>query len=161
MPVLVVGCTAVAWLRGDDLAGLRVVAWTVAVVILMDIGGYVFGRLIGGPRLMPRVSPNKTWAGLLGGVGAAALFGAVLGGAIEGVSGVVLAVWSALVALFSQAGDLAESAVKRHVGVKDSGAMLPGHGGLLDRVDGHLAALALVLGVAVVSGRSPLAWAGT
>ena len=77
MPVLVVGCTAVAWLRGDDLAGLWVVAWTVAVVILMDIGGYVFGRLIGGPRLMPRVSPNKTWAGLLGGVGAAALFGAV------------------------------------------------------------------------------------
>ena len=161
MPVLVVGCTAVAWLRGDDLAGLWVVAWTVAVVILMDIGGYVFGRLIGGPRLMPRVSPNKTWAGLLGGVGAAALFGAVLGGAIEGCSGAVLAVWSALVALFSQAGDLAESAVKRHVGVKDSGAMLPGHGGLLDRVDGHLAALALVLGVAVVSGRSPLAWAGT
>lgn len=161
LPVLVIGCTAVAWLRGDDVAGLWLIAWTVAVVILMDTGGYVFGRLIGGPRLMPRVSPNKTWAGLLGGVGAAALFGGVLGGAIEGVSGGVLAAWSGFVALFSQAGDLAESAVKRYAGVKDSGALLPGHGGLLDRVDGHLAALALVLGVALISGRSPLAWAGT
>ena len=161
LPVLVIGCVAVAWLRGDDVAGLWLVAWTVVVVILMDTGGYVFGRLIGGPRLMPRVSPNKTWAGLLGGVGAAALFGGVLGGAVEGVSGGVLAAWSGLIALFSQAGDLAESAVKRYAGVKDSGALLPGHGGLLDRVDGHLAALALVLGVALISGRSPLAWAGT
>lgn len=160
LPIIVVGCAAVGVLRGDDHSGLVLVLWGVGAVIATDTGGYIFGRLIGGPRLAPRVSPAKTWSGLLGGAALAAIFGGVLAQSLGGITPAYLALWSALLAVISQAGDLAESAVKRHVGVKDSGSLIPGHGGLLDRLDGHLAALPMVLAIAVFTGRNPIEWSG-
>lgn len=120
--------------------GFWLIAWLVLVVVLADVGGYFAGRAIGGPKLWPAVSPNKTWAGAIGGWGLAALGGLV--GALSGLLPFAGAVWLALVlAVASQAGDLLESWVKRRFGAKDSSALIPGHGGLLDRFDGLLGAL--------------------
>lgn len=114
-------------------SGLLFAFWAMALVWACDIGAYFAGRTIGGPKLMPAVSPNKTWAGLLGGVAGAGLFAAVL--TIWGLDWrLVLA--TPLLALLAQAGDLYESWLKRRAGVKDSGDLLPGHGGVLDRLDG-------------------------
>ncbi len=119
--------------------GVVEVAWLVAVVVATDTAGYFAGRLIGGPKFWPRVSPKKTWAGTIAGWLAAALVGLAFGGAS-------LALLSALLAFASQMGDAAESALKRHAGVKDSSALIPGHGGLFDRFDALLGA-SLVLSV--------------
>lgn len=160
LPLIILGCVAVGLLRADSPAGLLLVLWGVGAVIAMDTGGYIFGRLIGGARLAPRISPGKTWAGLIGGAALAAIFGGILAFALHQEMPFHLAIWSALIAVIAQCGDLAESAVKRHVGVKDSGALIPGHGGLLDRFDGHLTALPVVLAVSVLTGHSPIEWSG-
>jgi phosphatidate cytidylyltransferase len=113
--------------------GLLLAFWAMALVWACDIGAYFAGRAIGGPKLMPAVSPNKTWAGLGGGVLAAGIFGAILhrfGLPLH------LAVASPFLAVFAQGGDLYESWLKRRAGVKDSSNILPGHGGVLDRLDG-------------------------
>jgi phosphatidate cytidylyltransferase len=127
-------------LRRDPVEGFPLVLWLVTVVIAADVGGYFAGRLIGGPKLWPKVSPKKTWAGMMGGLALSTIAGTAfyLGGH---VSLPWLVALSVLLALASQAGDLAESALKRHFGVKDSSAIIPGHGGLLDRFDGLLGAL--------------------
>ena len=127
--------------------GRTTILWLLAVVWANDIAAYACGRTIGGPRLAPRLSPNKTWAGFAGGVACAALVG------LAGGKGAWLAaLLGALLGVAAQLGDLAESLAKRHFGVKDSSALIPGHGGLLDRIDGLLAA-ALVGGlVAWASG---------
>jgi len=123
------------YLRGLEPHGLATVLWLVIVVAAADIGGYFGGRLIGGPKLWPRVSPKKTWSGALGGLVLAGLAGGFFGwGVGGGVAWVALV--SAGMALVAMAGDLAESALKRHFGVKDSGRLLPGHGGVFDRFDG-------------------------
>jgi len=134
------------------LAGGRgMVLWLLAVVWATDIGAYAAGRSIGGPRLAPRLSPNKTWAGLAGGVASAVLAGLITA-RLGGGPGGVIALLSAGLAVVAQLGDLAESLAKRHFGVKDSSKLIPGHGGLLDRLDGLLAAsvatglVALLLG---------------
>jgi phosphatidate cytidylyltransferase len=108
--------------------------WTLALVWMCDIGAYFTGRAIGGARLAPVVSPNKTWAGLFGGILAAAAFGAVM----HVCAGLPwrLTLATPVLAALAQGGDLFESWLKRRAGVKDSGALLPGHGGLLDRLDG-------------------------
>jgi phosphatidate cytidylyltransferase len=108
--------------------------WTMALVWATDTGAYFAGRTIGGPKLMPHVSPSKTWAGLGGGMVAALLAGLAFarwGGVPMG-----LALSSVVLAVVAQGGDLFESALKRRAGVKDSGTILPGHGGVLDRLDG-------------------------
>lgn len=128
LPVL-----ALVVLRRQE-AGLVLAFWTLALVWATDIGGYVAGRAIGGPRLAPRISPSKTWAGLLGGVALAAGLGAFLH--IRHGLPFPLAAATPLLALLAQAGDLFESRLKRRAGVKDSGDILPGHGGILDRLDG-------------------------
>ena len=110
---------------------------TVALVWACDSGAYFAGRLIGGPKLAPAISPNKTWAGSIGGVVAAVLLTLIVVVARPDLNaGIGLILFSAPLAIISQAGDLLESHLKRVAGVKDSGKLLPGHGGLLDRLDG-------------------------
>jgi phosphatidate cytidylyltransferase len=130
----------------------------VAAVAATDIGAYAAGRALGGARLLPRVSPNKTWAGLFGGVTCAVLVGGAAGILLGLPRLWPLALASAAVALVAQTGDLFESRVKRQFGVKDAGGIIPGHGGLLDRVDGHLAAALAVAGVTWIGGSSILTW---
>lgn len=132
-------------LRQEGSLGLISLIWLLAVVWSTDIAAYFCGRLIGGPKLWPRISPNKTWSGSIGGT----LF-AMLGGMatlhIAGVHAPLLAAPVAvLVSIASQGGDLFESAMKRRFGVKDSSTLIPGHGGLMDRFDGFIAAAALAL----------------
>ncbi len=123
--------------------------WALALVWMCDIGAYFTGRAIGGPKLAPRISPNKTWAGLAGGVVAASLFGA----AMHWYFGLPwrLTLATPALAVLAQGGDLFESWLKRRAGVKDSGNILPGHGGVLDRLDGlvPVAPVAAFLAVAL------------
>ncbi len=120
------------------LGGLDPTLWLVLVVIASDVGGYFFGRILGGPRILPRISPKKTWSGTLGGWFLAALVGAGFVW-LRGLAP-ALVVLSVLVAVAAQIGDVAESAIKRHAGVKDASALIPGHGGVLDRFDGLVGA---------------------
>jgi len=126
------------WLRQDLELGRELIFWIVGVVWATDIGAYFFGRMIGGPLLLPAVSPKKTWAGLLGGMLCAALvgYGASFIMPVSNLSLFVAA--SGLLAFIAQVGDFFESGVKRKFGVKDSSRLIPGHGGILDRVDGLL-----------------------
>lgn len=156
-------CVALVWLRQETTYGRETVLWMVAVVVAMDIGGYVVGRAVGGPRLAPRVSPSKTWSGLAGGMMLAAAVGALMALAMDGRTPAgtglpALAGASAVLALVSQGGDLLESAVKRRFGVKDMSAVIPGHGGVFDRVDGHLAAALAVAAAALLLGGDVPAW---
>jgi phosphatidate cytidylyltransferase len=112
------------------------------VVWVTDIGGYFAGRGIGGPKLWPRVSPKKTWAGAVGGVAASLLVAEAFVAFGLGETGPTLLL-GAVLSIVSQLGDLFESAVKRRFGVKDSSHIIPGHGGLLDRLDGYVAAVVL------------------
>lgn len=121
--------------------------WTLLLLLIVwstDIGAYFTGRLIGGPKIAPRVSPSKTWSGLGGGIAAAVLATALMMAfRFKGLAGVVDNWWFILLLgvplpVIAQAGDFFESALKRAAGVKDSGALIPGHGGLFDRVDGLL-----------------------
>ena len=158
--VLAIGlpCIAFEWLRADPSHGRATVYWILAVVIATDTGAFVVGRSIGGPKLAPRISPNKTWAGLLGGVMSAALAGA-LTAPLLGEAGVqTAALVSAALAVVAQGGDLGESVLKRHFGVKDTGGLIPGHGGLLDRVDGLLAVAPMVAAITWLSRSSVLDW---
>jgi phosphatidate cytidylyltransferase len=122
-------------LRLGHPQGFALVAWLVVVISASDIGAYFVGRSVGGRKLWPRVSPGKTWAGAWGGLACAALVGAALALALgwPPLRALLIAV---VVAAGAQAGDLAESAFKRRAGVKDSSALIPGHGGVLDRFDG-------------------------
>lgn len=114
--------------------GMILALWALATVWATDIGAYFAGRLIGGPKLAPAISPNKTWAGLIGGMAAALVLG--LGFHQWAALALPLALASPVLAVIAQLGDLYESALKRRAGVKDSGTILPGHGGVLDRLDG-------------------------
>lgn len=133
--------------RENPMSGFAALFFVLLVVWAADIGGYFAGRGIGGPKLWPRVSPKKTWAGAVGGfagsLGVAVLFAAA------GVGKMLpLLALAAFLSVISQLGDLFESAVKRHFGVKDSSQIIPGHGGLMDRLDGFVAAvvMAAILG---------------
>ena len=150
-------CLSLLWLRARPAEGVETLYWVLALVWAVVTGAYFAGRAIGGPKLAPSISPNKTWAGLLGGVFSALLVG--LGAAaLTGASPLAVAIVSAGLAFVEQGGDLMESAVKRHFHVKDAGHLIPGHGGLLDRVDGLVAALVAVAAMTLAAGRSPLAW---
>lgn len=144
------------WLRADEFLGQATILWLMLLVWATDTGAYAFGRLIGGPKLMPVVSPNKTWAGLVGG----ALCAGLTGVAFAAFSGHAVVFWlglaSAALAVVAQAGDLFESWAKRIWGVKDSSRIIPGHGGVLDRVDGILS-VAVALGILqIILGRPVL-----
>jgi phosphatidate cytidylyltransferase len=128
--------------RLDQLWGFTALILVFLVVWVTDIGGYFAGRGLGGPKLWPRVSPNKTWAGALGGFAASLVVAVGFAVSDLGRTGPLL-VLGAVLSIVSQLGDLFESAVKRRFGVKDSSQIIPGHGGLLDRLDGFVAAVVL------------------
>jgi phosphatidate cytidylyltransferase len=128
--------------RLDHVEGLAALILVLLVVWVTDIGGYFAGRGIGGPKLWPRVSPNKTWAGAVGGFAASLMVASGFAAFGFGKTWPMLLLGAAL-SIASQLGDLFESAVKRHFGVKDSSHIIPGHGGLMDRLDGFVAAIIL------------------
>jgi phosphatidate cytidylyltransferase len=131
---------ASAQVRLDEAYGFVALIFVMLVVWAADIGGYFAGRGIGGPKLWPRVSPKKTWAGAIGGFAGGLIVAA--GFAAVGIGKLTpLLLLAAFLSVVSQSGDLFESAVKRRFGVKDSGQIIPGHGGLLDRLDGFVAAI--------------------
>lgn len=131
-------------LRQVPEIGLFLIGWTFAVVWFTDIAAYFTGRALGGPKLMPSVSPKKTWSGALGGALAGTAGGMAVWALMPATAGlgfgVVLAI-SLAASVVSQAGDLFESAIKRRFGTKDSSRLIPGHGGFLDRLDGYWAVL--------------------
>lgn len=131
---------ALGWLRGDEPLGFHATLFVLISVIVTDVGAYASGRTIGGPRLWPRVSPNKTWSGLIGGVAAAAVAGALFSWILGTGSPRWLAILGFFLGWIAQGGDLAESALKRHFGIKDSSDLIPGHGGVMDRMDGIVTA---------------------
>jgi phosphatidate cytidylyltransferase len=151
-------CIALAWLAQDPVAGRSTVLWILAIVWATDIGAYIVGRTLGGPRLAPRMSPNKTWSGLLGGMlcatGAGVATALITGAPVLSP----LPLLSGVLAIVAQSGDLAESVAKRHFGVKDSSGLIPGHGGLLDRLDGLLAVIPAVALLSLAGGSSVVTW---
>jgi phosphatidate cytidylyltransferase len=129
-------------LRADPVKGFAALVFVLVIVWVTDSGGYFAGRGIGGPKLWPRVSPKKTWAGAVGGLVASLAVAGAFAALDLGKAGPLLMV-SGVLSVVSQLGDLFESAVKRRFGVKDSSQIIPGHGGLLDRLDGFVAAVAV------------------
>lgn len=161
-----VGLPAIALvvLRADPSWGLLAIIWVLVIVWSADICAYFAGRIIGGPKLAPVLSPKKTWAGLGGAVAGSAV-ASVLVGYFGGLpSAGLLALVAGMLAVVEQGGDLFKSAWKRHFGVKDSGRLIPGHGGVIDRVDGLVAvAMAAALigiarGFAVGPAQGLLSW---
>jgi phosphatidate cytidylyltransferase len=159
IPYLGLGAVALVWLRQPAEGGGVNVIVLLLVIWASDIGAYVAGRAFGGPRLAPVISPGKTWSGALGGLVAAAAVGvaasAILGRGAPSWRPVAFAV---LIGVVSQVGDLFESLLKRHFGVKDSGSMIPGHGGLLDRLDAVLTAAPMAALLALILGRGVVLW---
>ncbi|MDO6732221.1 phosphatidate cytidylyltransferase [Marinovum sp. 2_MG-2023] len=139
-------------LRGDF--GLSWLLWLVLVVVVTDVAGYFAGRLLGGPKFWPKVSPKKTWSGTAAGWIGAGAVGMIYW--LSGASGPSVIAISMAVSLASQLGDIAESAVKRRVGVKDSSGLIPGHGGVLDRFDGMLGAALFVCLIVQIADFPPV-----
>jgi len=181
IPYLGLPIVALLWLRADPAAGRANVLFIMLLVWSSDIGAYLAGRLIGGRRLAPRISPGKTWSGAVGGLAAAALAGFAIGAVIAGFplgglpatsppaewlsaidlpsqAALAAAAVAALLGIVGQAGDLLESALKRRFGVKDSGRLIPGHGGLLDRIDAVLAVAPVAACLALAAGRGVVLW---
>ncbi|PRD42254.1 phosphatidate cytidylyltransferase [Phyllobacterium phragmitis] len=131
-------------LRGDEPFGFTAIVFLFAVVWATDIAAYFNGRAMGGPKLAPRFSPNKTWSGAIGGAAAAIAAGVLVASLATPPGNYVVPVLALLLSVISQVGDLGESWVKRIFGAKDSGRLLPGHGGIMDRVDGLVAAAVLL-----------------
>jgi phosphatidate cytidylyltransferase len=146
-------------LRQDDLVGRANVTFLFLVVWASDIAAYLAGRSLGGPKLAPGISPNKTWSGAVGGLIGASAVG--LGAALllgPGGSPARMVLVSAMLGIATQSGDMLESWIKRRFGVKDSSGLIPGHGGLLDRLDGVLAAAPLAALIGAASGPGVHLW---
>ncbi len=158
--VIYVGLAGVTatWLRLGTASGRGNVLFVLAIVWASDTGAYLVGRFVGGPKLVPRISPSKTWAGMVGGVVfaiAAGLVVAKLFAAGATLGGIAVSI---ALAAASQAGDLLESAFKRRFGVKHSSRLIPGHGGLLDRLDGVLAAVPVAAILVLALGADAELW---
>ncbi len=143
------GCLGLVWLRAMHPHGFEVVLWVILAVWAADTGAYLVGSTLKGPKLAPAISPKKTWSGLVGGVAAAAAAGAAMAQYSSTADAwPIVAAAGSVLALFSALGDMLESHAKRRFAVKDSGSLIPGHGGVLDRIDGLLAAS---IGAVIVS----------
>jgi phosphatidate cytidylyltransferase len=139
VPYASIPAVALVLLRNDPGFGFAAIIWVMVIVWAADTLAYFAGRIIGGPKLAPVLSPKKTWAGLGGAIAGSALASAIFAG-LAGLGGIaILALLAGLLAVIEQGGDLFKSALKRHYGVKDSGRLIPGHGGVIDRVDGLIA----------------------
>ncbi len=145
---LVCAAYGLIWLRHSHAVSWTF--WLIFVIVATDVAGYFVGKHFGGRKLWPAVSPNKTWSGTSGGWVAAAVIGALFA-LLTSMSAGIIAI-SVFVAMASQAGDIAESALKRRLGVKDSSQLIPGHGGVFDRFDGMLGAGALCFLLALTWG---------
>lgn len=143
---------AVIALRSDVTLGLAAIVFLFAVVWATDIGGYFVGRAFGGPKLMPSVSPNKTWSGAIGGTIAAILCGGAVYYFMVGSRIGVAAVLALLLSIAAQAGDLFESFLKRRFDAKDASKLIPGHGGVMDRLDGFITAAVVAVLIGVCRG---------
>lgn len=145
---------ALVWLRATPGAGFNAILWLLVAVWAADSTAYLAGKWLGGPRLAPSISPGKTWAGLIGSVIGAVVIGLLFGwwwpGAPEPIA---LGGFGVAVGLIGQAGDLLESGVKRHFGLKDTGALIPGHGGILDRVDALMAVVLVVAALYLIDNK--------
>jgi phosphatidate cytidylyltransferase len=151
-------------LRSDNGEGFLAIIFLFAVVWTTDIAAYFAGRAIGGPKLMPRVSPNKTWSGAIGGTLAAVIVALALA-KVTALTGLfAIAMLAVILSICAQDGDLFESFLKRRFGAKDSGHLIPGHGGLMDRLDGFVTAsvvaalIGLLRGGFEAPGRGLLVW---
>ncbi len=158
--ILYIGLAGIALieLRHDNEAGRVNVLFLFLVVWASDIGAYMAGRLFGGPKLAPGVSPNKTWSGAAGGLASAMLVGVATAALLAPGGASRAAAVAAALGIMAQAGDLLESWIKRHFDVKDSSALIPGHGGLLDRLDGVLAAAPIAALLAFALGQGQPLW---
>jgi phosphatidate cytidylyltransferase len=136
MPYMAGGGLALLALRATPGAGAGLTLYLLLTVWATDIGAFIAGRIFGGRKLAPSISPNKTWAGLLGGMAAATLAGYFVATALDADRPAVALALSPVLAVIAQLGDLFESHFKRRAGVKESGDLIPGHGGVLDRIDG-------------------------
>ncbi|MCA3426849.1 MAG: phosphatidate cytidylyltransferase [Roseomonas sp.] len=145
-------------LRGEDHAGLLNTLFLVLIVWASDTGAYMAGRALGGPKLAPAISPGKTWSGAAGGLIAATLIGTGAAALLAPGGASRAAAIAAMLGVMSQAGDLLESAIKRRFGVKDSSSLIPGHGGMLDRLDGVMAAAPMATALALLAGRGMPLW---
>ena len=160
VPYVALPVLALMVLRADPAYGLIAVLWLFAVVWSADTAAFAAGRGIGGPKLAPTISPGKTWAGLAGAAVGAALAGGLVGGlaGMPRLAPVVLI--AGLLGVVEQLGDLFESRLKRRYGVKDSGALIPGHGGMMDRVDGLVAAAVAAVVIGMIKAGPEQAGAG-
>lgn len=143
VPYITLGIGSIVWLF--NLVGAYTTIWFVLVIWSVDIGGYLVGCNVKGPKLAPKISPNKTWSGLVGGM----VFAAAISVAYSHWLGsqqayLAFALLGALIAVIEQIGDLIESSIKRYLGLKDSSNLIPGHGGIFDRIDGMIFAAPLV-----------------
>ena len=161
LALFILALITICWLRQETTAGAATIYWLFAVVWATDSGAYLVGTLIGSARIAPRISPQKTWAGSIGGLAFGMFFGVILAivfvsvGFLENsLNLVMVAIAGAVLSILAQVGDFVESAAKRHFAVKDSGAWIPGHGGLLDRLDSLIFAAPLLALVTWLTGGS-------
>lgn len=155
---ILLACISLIWLRELDPGGMKTVIWLGLVVVMTDTCAYLTGKTVGGPKLAPKISPKKTWSGLLGGMTGAAIAGALVASAFNEAGILGLGLLGGVFAIIAQLGDLLVSKAKRAFGVKDSGNLIPGHGGVLDRLDGFLSSSLALTVLVLLAGRSPLEW---
>lgn len=151
---------SVIWIENASGAGWPATMWLFGAIWATDVGAYGFGRWLGGARLAPRISPGKTWAGLIGGAGCAALWSILWGWHLDAPSLALLGAAGLVTAVIAQAGDLGVSVVKRRFGVKNASGLIPGHGGVLDRADGLLGSAPILAIMLFVTEGGRASWLG-
>ncbi len=156
VPYIGLPMISLIWFRSDAEYGWHLIVYLFIVVWSVDIFAYFAGRRFGGPKLAPTISPKKTWSGFVGGVTAGTISGALFGWFLGLQTLIFIVIVSFLLGAFSQMGDLFESVIKRQYKVKDASNLIPGHGGLLDRVDGLLFAAVLAAAITLMMSSSNL-----